>query len=158
MLFIKFSHESTNLQNCELCFFKSPLNWLIISSFRSDLRVAYLIIEGMTYDSCVFTISSKLCKKPGITSITVDLSRYIDLLGMFTKITCCYLLEGLAFSIEPKYDSDFSGIYMNRTQIDSNCSKGKASKPCLGRSTIFAHFLLIFKFYLINFAFNYVSI
>ena len=107
-------------------FFKSLSNWIIISSFRSNLRVAYLIIEGMTCDSCVFTISSKLCKKPGITSITVNLSRYIDLVGMFTKSTGCYLSEGLTFSIKPKYDLDFSGIQMNRTQIDSNCSNVKA--------------------------------
>ena len=92
---------------------------MIIFSFRSDLRVAYLIIEGMTCDSCVFTISSKLCKKPGITSITVDLSRYIDLLGMFTNSTGCYMSKGLTLSIKPKYVSDFSGIYMNRTQIAS---------------------------------------
>ena len=77
----------------------------------------------------------------------------IDLLGMFSNSTDCYLSEGLTFSIKPKYDSDFSGIYMNRTQINSNCSKVKASKPCLRRSTIFAHFLSIIKFYLINFAF-----
>ena len=144
MLFIKLFHESTNLQICELwVFLKSPTNWIIISSFRSDLRVAYLIIEGMTCDSCVFTISSKLCKKPGITSITVDLSRYIDLLGMFSNITGCYLSEGLTFSIKPKYDSDFSGIYMNRTQIDSNCSKVKGSNPCQSMY-FFTLFLYIF--------------
>ena len=55
--------------------------------FRSDLRVAYLNIEGMTCDSCVFTISSKVGKKPGITSITVDLSSKVACIIYDSRVT-----------------------------------------------------------------------
>lgn len=59
----------------------------LTDSDGSDLRVAYLIIEGMTCDSCVFTISSKLCKKPGITSITVDLSSKVACIIYDSRVT-----------------------------------------------------------------------
>jgi len=44
---------------------------------KSDLQVCYLSIEGMTCDSCIYTIDSKISKKPGIRNISVDLKTEI---------------------------------------------------------------------------------
>merc|ERR1712079_988554 len=43
----------------------------------SDLQVCYLNIQGMTCDSCIYTIDSKISKKPGIRNISVDLKTEI---------------------------------------------------------------------------------
>ena len=60
----------------------------VLSIFRSSpLRVCYLLIDGMTCDSCVFTITTKVSKKPGIKSIHVDLSSKVASIIYDSRVT-----------------------------------------------------------------------
>lgn len=67
--------------------FRENLLKKICSTFSADLRLCYLTIDGMTCDSCVFTITTKLRQKPGIESINVDLATKITSIVYNANIT-----------------------------------------------------------------------
>merc|ERR1711976_547775 len=40
---------------------------------NEDFKLCYLVIEGMTCDSCIFTITKALKSQPGVSTIHIDL-------------------------------------------------------------------------------------
>ena len=44
---------------------------------EDEARICFLLIEGMTCDSCVYTITTKVGKQPGILKAEVDLESKI---------------------------------------------------------------------------------